>query len=129
MVDSRIKRITSRPPSLTNEVTKINESLLKASLDHTLTVSDKILTIISDEQLQQAVLDVSKLTKSMTEESKPQKRPETSNEWVAFLQNPQPDPSRPLRVMMAEYDHRIGQNLTHLSPHGRCKEMQKTCLS
>ena len=96
MVDSRIKRITSRPPSLTNEVTKINESLLKASLDHTLTVSDKILTIISDEQLQQAVLDVSKLTKSMTEESKPQKRPETSNEWVAFLQNPQPDPNRPL---------------------------------
>jgi len=77
-------------------------------------------------QLQQAMLDVSKLTKSLTEKSKSQKKPEASNEGVAFQQNPQPDPSRPLRVnLMAEYDHRIGQNMTHLSPPWKIQRNEK----
>jgi len=124
MVGNHIKKITSKPPPCSgkDEVTKINELLLKASLDQTLSVSDKILTIIDDKQFQQAVLDVSKqkvlpLDKLTAENSASQKKPE---KWAAAsVQNPQPDPSPPSVVkrvhMMAEYDHRINKNYIYLS--------------
>ena len=127
MVENHIKKITSKPPPCSgkDEVSKINESLLKASLDQTLTVSDKILTTISDVQLQQAVLDASKqevlpLDKLTSDNSISQRKLEATEKWAAAsVQNPQPDPSPPSVVkrvrMMAEYDHRINKNHIYLS--------------
>ena len=61
-VDKYIKTLTSNvPPSsidVKSEVKKMKTSFLKASLDQKLTISNKILSIKCDHQLQQAVEEV-----------------------------------------------------------------------
>ncbi|XP_065896755.1 uncharacterized protein [Dysidea avara] len=133
-VDKHIKELTSETPTtidVKSEVRRVKASLLKASLDQKLTISNKILTITRDRQLKQAMFDIYKQEalvsdKPMTGKSKEPKLPE---EKVDAPQNPQPDPNprRTLRGvwsqdktaqmvhLVQEYNHRITQNLAFLS--------------
>ena len=99
-VDNYIKELTSKaPPSsidVTSEVRKMKILYLKASLDQKLTISNKLLSIKCDHQLQQAVPDVTKqevLTSdvSMTPAKPPTKSPKKPilpKERVALPKDP-----------------------------------------
>ena len=145
-VDKYIKALTSKaPPSsidVASEAKKMKTSLLKASLDQKLTISNKILSIKCEQELQQAVLDVSKqevLTSDVSmvkPPAKPPKKPLLPEERVALPKNPQPDPNPPqpdsdppravrgvwpqgtiaqMVHLVKEYNHRITQNVAYLS--------------
>ena len=136
-VDKHIKEITSEIPTTSidvkSEVRRVKASLLKASLDQKLTVSDKILTITHDRKLQQTVLDITKQKvlssdKSMAGKSKPTKELKLPEEKVAVSQNPPPDPNfrrgvwsrdtpanLQIKHLYLEFNYRNTKNLAYLS--------------
>ena len=136
-MDKHIKEITSEIPTTSidvkSEVRRVKASLLKASLDQKLTVSDKILTITHDRKLQQAVLDISKQKvlssdKSMAGKSKPTKELKLPEEKIVVSQIPSPFPNvmrgdwsqdRPgnlqIKHLYLEFRYRNTKNLAYLS--------------
>ena len=96
-MDKHIKEITETPTTIDvkSEVRRVKVSLLKASLDQKLTVSNKILTITCDRQLQQAMFDIYKQEKLVSDKSTTgkSKEPKLPEEKVDAPQNPQPDPN------------------------------------
>jgi len=133
-VDKYIKQIRSKasPSSIDvkSEIKKMKSSLLKASLDQKLTISNKILTINCDRQLQQAVLDVSKqevLTSDVPMAKKQTVPEERVPQNPAEPNPPQPEPLCAVRGvwpqdktaqmihLVQEYNHRITLNVAYLS--------------